>query len=104
MVILGLVLLLAGVVIVLLGLFTSDVSSSNGTVEIANVDLTPAGVILAGMIAALLIFLGLWAIKLGAKQGLRRRREQKRLNELSEKLGRAEADRRRGDDEDETES
>ena len=99
MVILGLVLLGAGAVLVLLGLFTSDISfeDGKGTVEIANVDLSPAGVFLAGVIAAALIFVGLWAIKLGAKHGWKRRKEQKKMEELSEKLDRAE---RRHDDDD----
>ncbi|KAA1420309.1 hypothetical protein F0U44_07805 [Nocardioides humilatus] len=102
MVILGLVLVGAGAVLVLLGLFTSDISfeDGKGTVEIANIDLSPAGVFLAGVIAAALIFVGLWAIKLGAKHGWKRRKEQKKYEELSEKLGHAEAERRRDDDED----
>ena len=104
MVILGLVLVVAGVVLVLLGLFASDVSFDNNkaTVEIANVDLSPEGVFLAGVVAAVLILLGLWAVKLGAKQGWKHRKEQKRLAELSEKLDRAEADRRRGEDDEDS--
>jgi uncharacterized membrane protein YiaA len=100
MVILGLILLLAGAVIVLLGLFTADVTFDNnkGSVEIANIDLSPEAVFLAGVLAAALIFIGIWAIKLGAKHGWKRRKEQKRLDELSEKLDRA--DRRHDDDTD----
>ncbi|MEZ0577703.1 hypothetical protein [Nocardioides sp. MH1] len=102
MVILALVLLLAGAVIVLLGLFTADASSDNGkaTIEIANVNLSPEGVFLAGVVATLLILAGLWALKLGAKQGWRRRKEQKKMAALSEKLDRAEADRRHDDEDD----
>jgi hypothetical protein len=102
MVILGLVLLLAGAGIVLLGLFTADVKfeDNQATVEIANVNLSPEALFLAGVLAAALILLGLWAIKLGAKMGWKHRREQKRLTELSDKLERAEAGRRRDDGDD----
>ncbi len=103
MVILGLVLLVVGAVIVLLGLFTSEVKfeDNEATVEIANVNLSTEGLFLAGVIAAALIIVGLWTIKLGAKMGWKHRKEQKRLHELSDKLERAESDRRR-DDGDET--
>lgn len=105
MVILGLVLLLAGAVLLVLGLFTSEVKiedSNDTTVTIANVDLSAEALFLVGVAAATLILVGLSAIKIGAKQGWRHRREQKRLYELSEKLERAEADRRRGDDDEGT--
>jgi hypothetical protein len=98
MAILGLLLLVLGAVLVVLGLFTSDVD--DGTVQIANVDLSTEGLFLAGVTAAALIFIGLWAIKLGAKMGWKHRKEQKRLNELSDKLERSEAARRRDDGDD----
>jgi|GEM_PF-1348962 len=100
MVILGLVLVALGAAIVALGLFASDVDVVNGeaTLEIWNVDLSIEGVFLAGVVATALILVGLWAIKLGAKMGWKHRKEQKRLNELSEKLDRADLDRRRQDD------
>ena len=76
----------------LLGLFTSEVKfeDNEATVEIANVNLSTEGLFLAGVIAAALILVGLWAVKLGAKDDWKRRKEQKRLNELSEKLDKAE--------------
>ena len=88
MVIFGLVLLALGAVLVVLGLFTSEVKfeDNQATVEIANVNLSTEGLFLAGVTAAALIFIGLWALKLGAKMGWKHRKEQKRLNELSEKL------------------
>ncbi len=100
MVILGLVLVVLGAVIVVLGLFTSEVKfeDNEATVEIANVNLSTEGLFLAGVIAAALILVGLWAVKLGAKMNWKQRKEQKRLNELSEKLDKAE--RRRDDDQD----
>ena len=100
MVIFGLVLVALGAVLVLLGLFSSEVrfDDNEATVEIANVNLSTEGLFLAGVIAAALILVGLWVIKFGAKQNWRQRKEQKRLNELSEKLERAESDRRRDDE------
>ncbi|RHW26747.1 hypothetical protein D0Z08_13430 [Nocardioides immobilis] len=104
MVIFGLVLVALGAAIVALGLFTSEVKfeDNEATVEIANVNLSTEGLFLAGVIAGALILVGLWAIKLGAKMGWRHRKEQRRLNELSEKLDRADLERRRQDDDDST--
>ena len=100
MVVFGLVLIVLGAVIVVLGLFTSEVKfeDNEATVEIANVNLSTEGLFLAGIIAAALILVGLWAVRLGAKMNWKQRKEQKRLNELSEKLDKAELDRRRQDD------
>jgi len=100
MVVFGLVLVALGAVLVLLGLFTSEVKfeDNQASVEIANVSLSTEGLFLAGVVAAALILVGLWAIKLGAKMSWKHRKEQKRLNELSEKLEKAEAGRRRDDD------
>ena len=102
MVVFGLVLVVLGAVVVVLGLFTSEVKfeDNEATVEIANVNLSTEGLFLAGVIAAALILVGLWAIKLGAKMNWKQRKEQKRINELSEKLDKADLDRRRQDDED----
>jgi hypothetical protein len=102
MVVFGIVLVVLGAVIVVLGLFTSEVKfeDNEATVEIANVNLSTEGLFLAGVIAAALILVGLWAIKLGAKMNWKQRKEQKRINELSEKLDKAELDRRRQGDED----
>ncbi len=104
MVILGLIMVALGVVLVVLGLFTSEVTfeDNDAAVEVANVNLSTEGLFLAGVVAAALILVGLWAIRLGAKVGWRRRKEQKRLNELSDKLEQSEASRRRDGDEGET--
>ena len=97
MMVFGLVLIALGAVLVVLGLFTSEVKFEDNetTVEIANVNLSTEGLFLAGVVAAALILVGLWAVKLGARMSWRHRKEQKRLTELSEKLDRAELDRRR---------
>ncbi|KAA1428229.1 hypothetical protein [Nocardioides antri] len=102
MVILGLILVGVGAVLVVLGLFTSDVKfeDNQGSVEFANIELTTEALFLVGVAAAALILVGLWAIKLGAKQGWRHRKEQRRLTELSEKLDRVEAERRAESDAD----
>ncbi len=102
MVILGLVLVGVGALLVVLGLFTSDVrfEDDQGSVEFANIELTTEALFLVGVAAAALILVGLWAIKLGAKQGWRHRKEQRRLSELSEKLDRVEAERRAESDAD----
>lgn len=101
MVVFGLVLVALGAVLVILGLFTSEVKfeDNEATVEIANVNLSTEGLFLAGVVAAALLLVGLWAIKLGAKMGWKHRKEQKRLSELSEKLDRVELEKRRQDDE-----
>ncbi len=94
------VLVALGAVLVVLGLFTSEVKfEDNQTkVEIANVNLSTEGLFLAGVVAAALILVGLWALKLGAKSSWKHRREQKRLSVLSEKLDKVELERRRQDD------
>jgi steroid 5-alpha reductase family enzyme len=106
MVVFGLVLIALGAVVIVLGLFTSEVKfeDNEATVEIANVNLSTEGLFLAGVIAAALILVGLWAVKLGAKMTWKHRKEQKRLNELSEKLDKVELERRRQDDEENTTS
>jgi len=100
MVVFGLVLVALGAVLVLLGLFTSEVKfeDNQSSVEIANVSLSTEGLFLAGVVAAALILAGLWAIKLGAKMSWKHRKEQKRLNELSEKLDKVELERLREGD------
>jgi len=102
MVIFGLVMVGLGAGLVVLGLFTSEVrfEDNEATVEIANVNLSTEGLFLAGVVAAALILIGLWAIKLGAKMSWKHRKEQKRLNELSEKLDKVDLERRRQEDDD----
>lgn len=100
MVIFGLILLVLGALLVLAGLFSSEVTfeDNEATVELWNVNLSTEGLFLAGVLAAALILVGLWSIKLGAKMGWKHRKEQKRLNELSEKLDKVELERRRDAD------
>jgi cell division protein FtsB len=100
MVIFGLLLLLAGVILLLLGFFTSDMdidedNPSSTTVELMRGNLDPEWLFVFGVVAGVLIVLGLWVMKSGTQRSWKRRKEEKRLNELNEKLSRVEAERRR---------
>ncbi|WP_408897716.1 hypothetical protein ACJ5H2_01085 [Nocardioides sp. R1-1] len=100
MVILGLLLLIIGVLGILSGVFGSDYDvdgKDRRTTEIIGINVQPEVLFLLGVASGLLILAGLWFMKAGAKQGWRRRKEQKRLTELSEKLDRVEHDRRRNE-------
>lgn len=99
MVVLGLVLLVLGALLVLGGILGTGTESrtSEGNTEVyttfVGIEMTATTLFIVGLVAAVLVVAGLWTTKVGARQGWKRRREQKRLNELSEKLDRAEAER-----------
>ncbi|WP_435771286.1 hypothetical protein [Nocardioides sp. SYSU DS0651] len=101
MVIFGLLLLVIGVAGIISGIFGTDYDTVEGedrlTTEFLGINCGPEVIFLLGVASGALVLLGMWLMKIGAKQGWRRRKEQKRLTELSEKLDRAEADRRRDD-------
>jgi uncharacterized membrane protein len=106
MVLFGLVLVILGVLLALAGLFGTgyDYDSHNNfqSTQFLGINVDPAALVVIGIIAGALVVIGLWIMKVGAQLGWKHRKEQKRLNELSEKLDRAEAERRaRGDVEDE---
>jgi len=99
MVIFGLLLLLAGVILLLLGFFTSDMdvdedNPSQSSVELMRANLDPEWLFVFGVVAGVLIVLGLWVMKVGTARSWQRRKEEKRLAELNEKLDRVEAERR----------
>jgi hypothetical protein len=105
MVVFGLILLVLGVALLLSGLFGTDYDQDTSdpsltTTELLGVNMGPEVVFLLGAVAGALILLGLWFMKSGTQRGWRRRKEQRRLEDLSEKLDRAEAERR-GDEPDE---
>jgi hypothetical protein len=92
MVILGLLLVALGALAIVCGLFASDVDG--GQVTFLGVHLSPAAFFLVGVAAAVAIWWGLWILKYGSKRSRARRREQKRLEELSEKLDSVDDSRR----------
>ncbi|WP_340539187.1 hypothetical protein [Nocardioides sp. GXZ039] len=94
MLIVGLVIILIGVILVVGGLFTADVSGTD--VEIFGIAMSPTILFLAGLLAGLCLLFGLSVSKFGAKRELKQRKEQRKIDDLSAKLDRAEA--RRGRD------
>lgn len=97
MVLFGLVIVLLGVGILLAGLFASgyDAEGSSITNELLQVNMQAEVLFLFGVASGVLMVLGLWIMKRGAQQGLKHRKEQRKLTELSEKL---EAHERRAED------
>ena len=98
MVILGLVLLVVGALGILGGLFNSAAQSADGNkpehVTYFGIDMNASTLFVIAVVSTLLVVLGLWLMKSGAKRGWKRRKEHKRLSELNEKLDRVEAERR----------
>ncbi len=89
MVILGLLLIaLGGLAIV------AAVLASEGEATLLGIDMSALTIFLVGVVAGAFILWGFTILKYGTKRELRQRKERKQLNELSEKLDRAEADRR----------
>jgi putative Mn2+ efflux pump MntP len=97
MLLLGLVVLVVGVIGLVLSFFGASIDYKHRSAEILNWDVAPGTLVLWGAVSMLLVVLGLWMMKAGAKQGWRRRKEQKRLTELSDKLDQVELDRRRNE-------
>lgn len=96
MVILGLVLILLGGLAIVSAVFALDIDSSG--IQYLTIGVSPFALFLIGLIAGVAILWGFSLAKWGGKRGLARRREDKRMSELSEKLDDAEARRRRDDD------
>ncbi|WP_051247805.1 hypothetical protein [Nocardioides halotolerans] len=92
MVIIGLVLIAIGAVAVVLGVFTAELDGT--TLKYAGIELSPVALFLVGVAAALAIWWGLWILKSGSKRSWARRKEQKRLEKLSDQLDDVEANRR----------
>lgn len=103
MVILGLVLLIVGVLGILAGVFGAEAesTSSKGQTDVhttfLGIEMSANSLFILGIVSTLLVVGGLWLMKAGAKQGWKRRKEQKRLTELSDKLDEVELERRRND-------
>jgi len=92
MVILGLVLILLGALAIMCGLFTSELDGTQ--LQFLGQDVSPVALFFIGVGAAVAIWWGLWIFKSGSKRSWARRKEQKRLEKLSEQLDSVEANRR----------
>lgn len=89
MVIIGLLLLILGAIAILAAVFLSD-----GTAELLGMNLSALTIFLIGVAAGAALIWGFAVLKWGTKRELRARKERKQLDELSQKLDRAEAERR----------
>jgi flagellar motor component MotA len=92
MLLLGLILIVLGALVIVAAIFTVDIVG--GDIELLGVEVTPLGLFIIGVAAGAAVLWGFAIFKWGTKRGLARRREQKKLGELSEKLDRADAERR----------
>ena len=93
MILLGLILIALGGLAILAALFTAEMAGDD--VELLGIELTPVGLFLVGLGAGLAIWWGFWLFKAGSARSLARRRERKRLAELSDQLHQVESERAR---------
>ena len=94
MVILGLILIALGALAIVCGLFTARID--DGNLQLLGQDISPVALFLIGVGSAVAIWWGLWIFKAGTKRSWARRKEHKRLEDLSQKLDDVD-DRRRMD-------
>lgn len=94
MLVFGLILIVLGVLSILAGVFTTGHDLDGATLLGLNVP--TQAVFLLGLFAGVAILWGFTITKFGTKRELRHRRDQKRLQELSAKLDKAEAERESG--------
>jgi len=97
MLLLGMILIALGALAIVAAVFTVEIVG--GHIELLGVEVSPLVLFLIGVGAGAAILWGFGVFKWGTKRGLARRRERKELNELNEKLDRADADRRQDLDE-----
>lgn len=95
MLILGFLLVVAGLLAILVALFGTG--GTNDTAEFLGNDLTTLTIFLIGLAAGVAVLWGFSIIRFGIKRSMQRRRERKQLTELSEKLERVEGERRDDD-------
>jgi hypothetical protein len=93
MVVLGLLLIAAGVIAILSAIFVSE-----GSAELLGIEMTALGIFLLGVGAGAALLWGFSLLKLGTRRELRARRERKELNELSAKLEQVESERKKDDE------
>ena len=92
MVILGLVLIALGGLAIVTAVFATEID--NGQLAYLSIDVSPLVLFLIGVASAVAILWGFSITKFGGKRSWARRREEKRLTELSEKLDTVDARRR----------
>jgi type VI protein secretion system component VasK len=92
MVILGLVLIGLGALAIVSGLFASELDGNQ--LQFLGQDVSPVALFLIGVGSAVAIWWGLWMFKSGSKRSWARRKEQKRLEKLSDQLDDVDAKRR----------
>ena len=91
MVILGLLLIIVGGVAIASAIFVSKPGTGG---QLLGFEVTTIESFLVGVAAGAAILWGFSILKWGTKRGLAQRKERKELNKLSERLDRAEAERR----------
>lgn len=89
----GLILIVLGVVALLAGIFYTD--DPGESAELLGMPLGTTTIFIVGVLSGLAILWGFGLLKYGTRRGFKRRREQKQLSELSQKLERVEAERAR---------
>ncbi len=92
MLILGLLLVAVGAAVIIAAVFTAEVTGDH--LEILGIELGAVTLFVLGLAAAVAIWWGFSIGKFGARRSLRLRRENNKLEELSEKLDRVENQRR----------
>ncbi len=89
MVVLGVVLIALGAVVIVAAVF-----DLTGSAALLSIDLSAVTVFLLGVAAGVAVLWGFGILRFGTKRSLQRRREAKKLEELSQKLDRVEAERK----------
>ena len=87
--VLGLLLILVGALAIIAAVFTT-----HGSAELLGVDTSAMALYFIGLGSGIAILWGFSLTKWGTKRNLRQRRESKRLDDLSEKLDKRDADER----------
>jgi len=88
MLLLGLILIALGGLAVVAAVFTAELN--DGKIEYLGQDLSALALFLVGLGAGVVILWGFSIFKWGTKRGWARRKEQKKMEELSQKLDRVE--------------
>jgi uncharacterized membrane protein len=87
MLVAGLVLVILAALLVVLGLFGGTGQTVTFDLGVLGTwNLGPASLFLLGVVATLLLFVGLLAMRIGARRARAHRQDRKKVNELSRKL------------------